>query len=122
VLPRSRTLVMDMLDAAITLRDRCAEITLAEYLADDWTRWAIERGLEVLGEAGHRLVDQDPETAARIPQMRGIIGTGNAIADGYDSIDANVIVSIVRERLVELIPILEALLEDRNESLNGKPS
>lgn len=48
--------------------------TLAQYLADDKTRSAVERALEIAGEGMRKLSEHAPDVAARIPHAREIIG------------------------------------------------
>ena len=108
---RSRGLLRDMLDAAEALHDRYGSISDEMYLANMFDRWAVERGLEIIGEAARQLIDSDPEVGAAIPEMKGIIGTRNAIAHGYATVDHDIVLFIVREKLPELIQLLRSMLD-----------
>ena len=63
----------DMLDAAKQAATFSQDVALDQLLADTRTRFAIERALEIIGEAARRV---SPETIAQHPEIpwNGIIG------------------------------------------------
>lgn len=65
------------------------------------TRKAIERNIEIIGEALDRILKTDPDF--QITDSRKIVDTRNRIIHGYDSVSADVIWLIVNRYL----PILE---------------
>jgi len=65
------------------------------------TRKAIERNIEIIGEAMRRIKAVEPDIL--ISESRKIIDTRNRIIHGYDSVSADVIWLIVTRYL----PILE---------------
>jgi uncharacterized protein with HEPN domain len=65
------------------------------------TRKAIERNIEIIGEAMDRILKTDPDF--QITDSRKIVDTRNRIIHGYDSVSADVIWLIVSRYL----PILE---------------
>ena len=71
-----------------------------EFISDKKTQWAIERNLEIIGEAVNRILKADPEI--RIENAKNIIGARNRIIHGYDSISHEVIWSIVINHLPNL--------------------
>jgi uncharacterized protein with HEPN domain len=75
-------------------------------------RSAVERQLEILGEAVRRLDLLSPELAERLTEHRRIIAFRNIIAHAYDGLDDDVVWQVVTEKL----PILRneaATLLDR---------
>jgi uncharacterized protein with HEPN domain len=62
-------------------------LTFEQYLADDKTRAAVERVLEVCGEAMNQLHRNAPVVAEKIPHARDIIGFRNILAHGYAELD-----------------------------------
>jgi uncharacterized protein with HEPN domain len=58
-------------------------LSLEQYLADEKTRAAVERVLEVCGEAMSNLYKVAPAVAEAIPHARDIIGFRNILAHGY---------------------------------------
>ena len=65
------------------------------------TRKAVERNIEIIGEAMHRIIKADPDF--QITDSRKIVDTRNRIIHGYDSVSDDVIWLIVNRYL----PILE---------------
>jgi len=65
------------------------------------TRKAIERNIEIIGEAMDRILKIDPNL--QITDSRKIVDTRNRIIHGYDSVSADVIWLIVNRYL----PVLE---------------
>jgi len=70
------------------------------YLSDSKTRRAVERNIEIIGEAVNRIVRKDNEFCLENAQK--IIGTRNRIAHGYDKISDDLIWSIVINHLPKL--------------------
>ena len=62
---------------------------------------AIERNIEIIGEATRRIIEIDPDI--NITDTRKIIGTRNRIIHGYDVIDNTEIWSII----IKSLPILK---------------
>jgi uncharacterized protein with HEPN domain len=60
-----------------------APYSLEQYLADEKTRAAVERVLEICGEAMNGLFKAPPAIAQKIPHSRDIIGFRNILAHGY---------------------------------------
>jgi uncharacterized protein with HEPN domain len=76
---------------------------LDQYLADEKTRAAVERALEICGEAMNNLRKVAPEIAASIPHSNAIIGFRNILAHGYAEIDHNKVYDIVNGHAPELL-------------------
>lgn len=60
---------------------------LDQYLADEKTRAAVERVLEICGEPMNGLYKVAPTIAERIPDSRDVIGFRNILAHGYAEVD-----------------------------------
>lgn len=73
----------------------------SNFQQDLKTRKAVERNIEIIGEAMKRIVEADPDIL--ISDSRKIIDTRNRIIHGYDSVSSDVIWLIVTRHL----PILE---------------
>lgn len=72
------------------------------YLDSRRDALAVERLLEIIGEAFVRIRDQDPEVFAEITDGHAIIGMRNVIAHGYDVVDPQRIVQVICERIPAL--------------------
>ena len=81
------------------------------YKADLKTKKAVERNVEIIGEAINRVLKLEPEIS--ITNARNIVNTRNRIIHSYDNISDEIIWTIV----VRELPILEKevglLLEKR---------
>jgi len=71
-----------------------------EYVNDIKTKRAIERDLEIIGEAVNRIVKK--ESNFKILNAKNIIGTRNRIIHGYDSVSDDMIWSIVINHIPKL--------------------
>ena len=74
-------------------------------------RAAVERKLEIIGEAFVRLEEAEPAVTENFPELRKIIGLRNRIIHGYDTVDEELIWDVVQNRLPALLEQVEALLE-----------
>lgn len=85
--------------------------TLDQYLADEKTRAAVERVLELCGEAMNNLNKIAPAVAAEIPHSRAIIGFRNILAHGYAGLDHNKVYDIAVTYAPELLAAVRAALK-----------
>jgi len=76
-----------------------------DFLNDLKTRKAVERNIEIIGEALNRILKEEPNI--RISDSRKIVDTRNRIIHGYDSVTADVLWLIVNRYL----PILQVEVE-----------
>ncbi len=72
--------------AAVRFMSGCS---LEQYLADEKTRAAVERALEICGEAMANLRKVAPDMADGIPHSRAIVGFRNILVHGYAELDHN---------------------------------
>jgi len=70
------------------------------FVGDKKTQRAIERNLEIIGEAASRIYRIEPNID--LPDIRKIIETRNRIIHGYDNVSAEIIWSIVERDLPRL--------------------
>lgn len=82
----------------------------AEYQKDIRTKRAIERNIEIVGEAVNRILKKDKNFVINNAQQ--IIGTRNRIIHGYDRVSDDMIWSIVINQLPKLKTEVEELLEE----------
>lgn len=79
------------------------------YKNDKKTKKAVERNLEIIGEAVTRILKLDPNF--QLNNAKNIIGTRNRIIHSYDNISDEVIWTIVCRELPDLKIQLEELLK-----------
>lgn len=80
-----------------------------EYISDIKTKRAIERNLEIIGEAVSRIIKKDKDF--QLNNIEKIIGTRNRIIHGYDKVSDDMIWSIVINHLPKLREEIEQILE-----------
>jgi len=77
----------------------------AKYKVDLRTKRAVERNIEIIGEAMNRILQQN--TSLEITNSRKIVDVRNRIVHGYDSVSDEFIWGIV----IRHIPILKSEIE-----------
>ena len=73
--------------------------SFGEYAADALLRSAVERQLEIVGEALAQLAKSDPGTAAQISEHRRIIAFRNILIHGYADIDHRIVWGVLEGKL-----------------------
>lgn len=86
---------------------------LDDYRGDRLFRQAIERNLEIMGEAIGRIARLDPATAARISEHRRIIAFRNRLIHGYDLLDDELVWDTVNTEVPVLLLEIEGLLREK---------
>lgn len=81
-----------------------------EFQNDLKTKRAIERSLEIIGEAVNRILKLQSDFP--IENARKIVDTRNRIIHGYDTISDAIIWAIVTKDLPKLLPEVKKFLDD----------
>ena len=81
-----------------------------EFKKDLKTRKAIERNIEIIGEAVNRIINVNPEI--KITNARKIVDTRNRIIHGYDTVSEDIIWTIVTNDLKKLRREIVNLLDE----------
>lgn len=102
----------DMLDAARHAKGLIAGVGYDELMADIRTRYALERALEIIGEAARRV---SPPLQAPHPEIpwKGIIGFRNVLAHEYGEIDYRRLHTVAAQGVPALIAALQRVLGER---------
>jgi len=95
-------------EAAESLLRIAGEHTVDEYVSNIELRWAIERGLSVIGEAASRLRKVDPEVP--ITAIDAIVGFRNRLIHDYPAIEPREVWSIVVDEVPRLLAEVRVLL------------
>lgn len=107
-----KTWLSDIKQAIVEINDFLPDKkNFFHFKKDLKTKRAIERNVEIIGEAANRVIKQHPDI--KITDIRKIIDTRNRIIHGYDSVSDDVIWAIV----VKYLPTLE---EEITDLLNDK--
>ena len=109
-LERDAAYLWDMLDAAKRAAELSAGVEIDQLLDDIRTRYAVERALEIVGEAARRVSQETRKSHPEIP-WTGIIGFRNVLAHEYGDIDYRRLYTVLKDGVPELIGALEDILD-----------
>jgi uncharacterized protein with HEPN domain len=87
-------------------------MSLSEYGSDVKTRSAVERQLEIVGEAMGQMLKSFPEMQQDFPEAPRIIAFRNYLIHGYASVSNEVVWGIVEAHLPGLASRVGALLAE----------
>ena len=104
-----------MLDAALAVEEFVSGHAYHEYLSNRMMRGAVERHIEIIGEAARRISAATKEAHPEIP-WRAIIGQRNVLAHEYDEILHEAVWAIATRRLPELRAALRKIIPDVMEN------
>ena len=85
--------------------------TVADYKHDRIFRSALERELQIIGEAMLQLDSSSPEISEKITQHRNIIGFRHVLVHGYSSLDPDTVWNVVETKVKILLEQIRKLLE-----------
>ena len=106
---RDAAYLWDMLDAGRTVEQLSSGLDFAGYSKDRRTQLAIERSLEIIGEAAGKVSESFREDHPEIP-WRQIIGQRNVLIHEYGEVNQERIWKVVRENIPQLIEQLKPLI------------
>ena len=109
---RDPAYLWDMLQAAREAEEMMADIDLRTFLGNRMLLRAIERSVEIVGEAARRVSESYMINHPEIP-WRKIIGQRNILAHEYGQIDHAILYKTVIEDIPILIKMLVELLPPR---------
>ncbi|CAN7252146.1 DUF86 domain-containing protein [Pseudorhodoferax sp. LjRoot39] len=95
--------------AAKTLRFVEAK-SFDDYMTDELLRSAVERQLEIVGEALTQLRKADPATAARIPDLSKAVALRNILIHAYATVNDRLVWGVVEQHLRPLLATAGQLL------------
>ena len=88
--------------------------TFADYSADIMLRSAVERQLEIVGEALAQLAKTDQAAASQIGEYQRIIAFRNILIHGYAEIDHRVVWNVLELKLPVVLRQASGLLGDND--------
>lgn len=108
-----------MLQAIQEIQTFIETIDYEAYLGNLLIQRAVERNLEILGEAARRRITEDFRTSHPEIDCSGVIGLRNVVAHQYDQINQEQIWQILTTILPDLPEQLAALLPPIPETEEG---
>jgi len=106
----SKKYLYDIAQAADLAMEFIAGKSFGDYGGDVMLRSAVERQLEIVGEALAQLARIDTETASRISEHRRIIAFRNILIHGYAEIDHRIVWDVLEGKLPVVRAEARALL------------
>ena len=106
---RDAAYIWDMLDSARTLDGFIMGVNFYKYTQDKKLQLAVERALEIIGEAARRVSEAYRQAHSEIP-WQSIISQRNVLAHEYGEIKQELIWKVATIRIPELITLLEKLI------------
>lgn len=101
--------LLDMLEAARHVTSFAANLSFDEYLRNPLHRMAVERGLEIIGEASRRVSVSFKASHPEIP-WRDVIGLRNVLTHDYGEVNQDRLWEIATRDVPDLIRRLEGLV------------
>ena len=106
----ARCYLWDALRAAESVQAFVRGKTGEVFVEDELLRSAVERQLQIIGDALSQLAKVDPQIASNISELRRIIAFRNILVHGYAAIDYDTVWRLIEDKLPELQTNLRALL------------
>jgi uncharacterized protein with HEPN domain len=100
----------DMLSSCDFLLEFTQRKTIKDYKDDRGFRSAVERELQIIGEALLQLDNNYPQIAEQIPDYLNIIGFRHVLVHGYDSLNPVTVWHVIETKLSELRTQIQSLL------------
>lgn len=89
-----------------------ADRSLRDYLDDDLCQSAVERQLEIAGDALGQVRKLDPELFGRVPDGPLIVAFRNVLAHGYATLDHRRVYDAATIKVDKLSAAIRRLLEE----------
>ncbi len=99
----------DILDSARTIFDFVSDVNFVQYMEDRKLQLAVERAIEIIGEAARRVSEVFRTVHPEIP-WQNMIAQRNVLAHEYGEIKQELIWKVATKRIPELIAALEPLI------------
>jgi uncharacterized protein with HEPN domain len=102
----------DVLSSCEFLLTFTAGRTVHDYEGDRGFRSAVERELQIIGEAVMQLERIAPAIVSRIPEYQRIICFRHVLVHGYDSLKSDTVWSVITGKLPGLASEVRSLLDE----------
>ena len=106
--------VWDMIESGKAVQSFVKGRYYSEYVKDNFLRSAVERQIEIIGEAARRISKEFRDQYPNLPWRR-IIAQRNVLAHEYGEIRHEWIWRIATELVADMIAYLEPLLQHEHE-------
>lgn len=97
--------------ACAKIRTFTKDLDFESFQASELVRSAVERQLEISGEALEKALADSPDLARMLPEIHRAIGLRNRLIHGYDSVDDEIVWDVIKTKLDLLTARLTDLLQ-----------
>lgn len=111
---RDRSALLDMLIQCTGISASVEGKSFAAYCADDNLRYALERRIEILGEAAKRLSDSIRDNHPEIPWQK-MVAMRNILAHEYGEVEDEIIWRVTQTHIPELTIQLQRIISALSE-------
>ena len=115
---RDLSYLIDIVDCIMDIKEFTESIEYDQFEKDRMRKLAVERQLEIIGQAANKISIETQNNLKNIP-WRNIIGLRNKLAHDYGEILTERIWTISKKPIQELLNELEKL-EEIKEYINSK--
>ena len=110
-LRNSKKYLYDIINCSEFVLQLTKDKTVDDYKNDRIFRSALERELQIIGEAMLQLDRMSPEMVEKISEHRSIIGFRHVLVHGYDSLDPETVWNMVETKIALLLEQAKELLQ-----------
>lgn len=96
--------------AGVRIRHFTRGLDRWSFQSDELVRSAVERQLEIIGEALGKALSESPDLAGQLPEIHRAIGLRNRLIHGYDSVDEEIVWDVIQSKLPPLVERLAQIL------------
>jgi uncharacterized protein with HEPN domain len=118
---RDAAYLWDMRESAILVTEFLKGVSHAAFVENKMLRSAVERQLEIIGEAARRLSTEIQLAHPEIP-WRGMIGLRNLLVHEYGEVQIDRVWMIATSRIPELVDLLEPLIPSIDQDAGDSQS
>ena len=112
--------VADMVGSARLVRAYLEGVTREDFMRNVQLQDSVVRRLEIIGEAAGRVSTTFRRRHPAIPWGR-MIGMRNRMIHVYDAVDLDIVWTTARERIPELLALIEPLVPTQSEESPERP-
>jgi uncharacterized protein with HEPN domain len=106
-------LLGDVLDGCEALSRYLEGVSLSRYFDDEILRMAVERRLEIIGEALGQALGVDPGIVSEVPEAPRVVALRNRLAHAYSAIDDETLFIVATESVPALAAKIASLARER---------
>ncbi|MDP0498969.1 MAG: DUF86 domain-containing protein [Verrucomicrobiota bacterium JB022] len=108
-----RAQIKDLIDDVLEAHERISSFvsgySFADYVADEKTRLAVERCLEIMSEALTRMARIDPGVEVAVRDYRDMRSFRNILVHDYGRVDDRIVWTVLHDHLPRLVEDVKSL-------------